>query len=195
MTTYNGLPEQDNKKKQNLHRLNQTFSDWEQNADGNSQTLNAARLIITMIHIPLLLLLGNRFVTFVKRYYISSCRRDNKWLNEWVMNSKTSWNYHSLVISLGFHASPLVFMCLSVLCTHSFAYLLQSSLLRDGLVAARAALRWAEDSSRSGWLEPGRSRTRSHCTHTACISIQRELLFQRVLTHRLLLPCLSCSCS
>lgn len=55
---------------------------------------------------------------------------------------KLSHKYNSsLVISLGFHASPLVFMCLSVLCTHSFAYLLQSSLLRDGLVAARAALR------------------------------------------------------
>lgn len=65
-----------------LHQLSQTFTDQEQNADGNSQTLNAVRLIITMIHIPLLLLLGNRSATFVKRYYISSCRRDNKCLNE-----------------------------------------------------------------------------------------------------------------
>lgn len=58
------------------------------------KTLDTVRMIIIMIHIPLLLLPGNSFETPIcQMFFISCCRWDSKWLIICLTDFITSWNY------------------------------------------------------------------------------------------------------
>lgn len=71
---------------------------------------------------------------------------------------------------------------------------------RPGRSQGGAEMSWRQQQARLAgvWTLPDTVPLHTHThpkPHTACISIQRELLFRRVLIRRLHLPCLSCSCS
>lgn len=56
--------------------------------------------------------------------------------------------------------------------THSFVYLFQSDLLRDGLVPAKAEFIWAQQRSSPDWMEAECTRMNSSYKHT---EVQEQL--------------------